>query len=495
MSCKKPLCPDSIRMMMKSIFLCFFKLFFIKKSLHFELRLKVFKLISQTCFSQLGKHLHDLLDATEQYPEMMTNIDDDYDFIEDYFLPTTFSLYMCKGVKNYSFWKCDIEVHRHLLDVGLCYSFNMLPKHMILRPGITYHLAEKPNYIPPNITYFNSEQQRTDNDTPFKVSDTRQELEFETHFHEEFEDDICKPDFLLYIHNPNELPWDRTNRFRMQLNNHQIRELFVAVEPDIINSEEKLRSFSPKERDCYFSDERPLKYFLKYSKKNCEYECYINATEKKLNCLPDFMPHGADVKVCNLTITILLLQDIWSLDEDKRNVACNCLDDCNSINYNIRLSNIHHSRKILQRSTERDVLQAEKGDVVSETLKFEIGEKIYMLKTKPEHIPSNITEEEMKRIIKDNFSQLLDQIHFAPLTWNSSYLHIYYSKSQFLPMKRYTTYTFADFISQCGGIFGGIMGFSFLSFIEIFYFCTIRFLEKRKLTPIDVIQDEFNESH
>lgn len=447
----------------------------------------MFKLISQTCVSQLDKRLNQLLNATEKYPETSTNIDDDYDFIDDYFLPSMFSLYLCKGVKKDDLWKCDVEMQRHLLDVGLCYSFNMLSRNQILRPGVTYPLAQNPNYAPPNITYFDSEKRRAE--IPFKINDSRQELEFETHFHEEFDDEICTPDFLLYIHNPNELPWDRTNRFRMQ-SDLSIGEFFVAVEPDVINSDEKLRSYSPKERDCYFPDEHPLKYFLEYSKSNCEYECYINTTEKKYNCLPDFMPHSADIRVCNLTITILILEQIWSIQTDKRDPACECLNDCNSINYNIRLSTVHHSRKILHTSTEDDIAHA---NSFSGTLKYELGEKIYLMKTKPEHIPANISDAMIENMIKANFSQMLDQIHFKPLGWNASTMHIYYSKSQFLPMKRYTTYTFADFISQCGGIFGGIMGFSFLSFIEFFYFCTIRFLEKRKLTPIDVIQDELDE--
>lgn len=457
-------------------------------------KLQMFKLISQTCFSQLTNYLSELANATELFPETMTNIDDDYGFIDEYFLPSTFSLYQCKGMKKEEFWKCDVELHRHLLDVGLCYSFNMLPRDQILRPGITYPLAQNPNYIPPNIPYFKSEHKSSVKDkspNTYRVSHTHQELEFETHFYNEFEHEICRPDFLLYIHSPNELPWDQTNRFRMQFNNEDMRELFVAVEPDIINSDEKLRSYSPKERDCYFSNEFPLKYFLEYSKNKCEYECYINVTEEKYKCLPDFMPRSSETKVCSLSEMIFLLQNYWSFENEKRKFDCNCLNDCNSINYNVRLSNIHHSRKKSQSSTNVDFASAD--DVFSEDVKSDIGEKIYLMKTDPKNIPTNITDVEMQEMIKTNFSVLLDQVHFKPLSWKDSYLHIYYSKSQFLPMKRFTTYTFADFISQCGGIFGGIMGFSFLSFIEIFYFCTIRFLEKRKMTPIDVIQDELNE--
>lgn len=448
-------------------------------------KLQLFKLITQTCFSQLGKYFSELVSATEQFPDVMTNIDADYGFLNEFLLPSMFSLFRCKGVKENEFWKCDIEVHRHLLDVGLCYSFNMSPKDQILRPGIDYPLARDPNYVPPN---FRSEQKSS---KPFTVSDTHQELEFATHYYKEFQHDICSPDFLLYIHKPNELPWDQTNRLRMQ--NKDVRELFVAVEPEIINSDEKLRSYSPKDRDCYFSDEFPLKYFRDYSKHNCEYECYINATEKKYKCLPDFMPRSSETKVCSLSEIVILLQSIWQFENDKRSNDCNCLNDCNSINFNIRLSNIHHSRNVRQRVTDGDLLLGNDDDVVLTTLKADIAEKIYLIKTDPEDIRTNITEEEMLETARTNFSELLKQIEFTPLTWNASYLHIYYSKSQFLPMKRYTTYTFADFISQVGGIFGGIMGFSFLSFIEIFYFCTIRFLEKRKLTPIDVIQDELTE--
>ncbi|XP_063706451.1 pickpocket protein 28-like [Culicoides brevitarsis] len=445
-------------------------------------KLQLFKLMTQTCFSQLGSRLAELSKASDRFPNDIPDIDENI-FNENFLLPSSFSLYKCQGVKRNSDWMCDTELHRHLLDVGLCYSFNMLPKEKILRPEVEYPLGLRPNFVPPNITYFENDQK---SENLHRVNQTHQIFQLEMHSHAEFEQEICQPDFIFYVHSPFELPWDQTNRFRMQLSEQ--RELFVAVEPDVVITDDALRRYLPQVRDCYFPDERQLKYFLEYTKNNCEFECYINATERKYDCLPEFMPQTKNTKKCNLSQTLRLLQSIWSFESEKRDGDCNCLNDCNSLEFQVRLSDVHHTRR---RSTENLQNSENEENFLSETRKSEIIEKIYLMKTDPDDIPHDLSETHFQDEFLANYSEFRKHVKFEPLSWNASFLHIYYSKTQFLPMKRFTTYTFADFIAQWGGIFGGIMGFSFLSFVEIFYFCTIRFLEKRKLTPIDVIQDEF----
>jgi hypothetical protein len=70
------------------------------------------------------------------------------------------------------------------------------------------------------------------------------------------------------VHSPFELP--QVSSFRvfdvgMKLN--------VWIKPDIIQTDDDLRSFDPDERKCYFEGERNLTYFKVYTKKNCESEC------------------------------------------------------------------------------------------------------------------------------------------------------------------------------------------------------------------------------
>lgn len=54
---------------------------------------------------------------------------------------------------------------------------------------------------------------------------------------------------------------------------------------------------------------------------------------------------------------------------------------------------------------------------------------------------------------------------------------IEFQKAQILPYKRIAPYQISDFIANCGGLLGLFMGISLLSFVEILYFCTFRFIE------------------
>jgi acid-sensing ion channel, other len=76
------------------------------------------------------------------------------------------------------------------------------------------------------------------------------------------------------VHSPFELP--KISSFKifdagMKLN--------VWITPEIIQSDDDLRSFDPDERKCYFEGERKLNYFKVYTQRNCESECLSFAGE------------------------------------------------------------------------------------------------------------------------------------------------------------------------------------------------------------------------
>jgi hypothetical protein len=85
--------------------------------------------------------------------------------------------------------------------------------------------------------------------------------------------DYCKLS-QFSVHSPFELP--QASSFRvfdvgMKLN--------VWIKPEIIQTDDDLRSFDPDERRCYFEGERNLTYFKVYTQKNCESECLSFAGE------------------------------------------------------------------------------------------------------------------------------------------------------------------------------------------------------------------------
>lgn len=53
-------------------------------------------------------------------------------------------------------------------------------------------------------------------------------------------------------------------------------------------------------------------------------------------------------------------------------------------------------------------------------------------------------------------------------------LEIFYKAPKFMTMQRSELFGLTDFMANCGGLLGLFLGFSFLSVIEIVYFCTLR---------------------
>ncbi|XP_068083951.1 pickpocket protein 28-like [Anabrus simplex] len=61
---------------------------------------------------------------------------------------------------------------------------------------------------------------------------------------------------------------------------------------------------------------------------------------------------------------------------------------------------------------------------------------------------------------------------FKNKLWGS--IFVFFKDMQIMTNKRSELYGPADFLANCGGLLGLFLGFSILSFIEIFYFLTLR---------------------
>lgn len=80
---------------------------------------------------------------------------------------------------------------------------------------------------------------------------------------------ICHSSGFI-VHSPFELTSKLDRKTDLAYNN----DVTVWISLEIYQAEEDLRLISPERRKCYFEDERKLKYFRVYTKKNCEAECF-----------------------------------------------------------------------------------------------------------------------------------------------------------------------------------------------------------------------------
>jgi amiloride-sensitive sodium channel len=220
------------------------------------------------------------------------------------------------------------------------------------------------------------------------------------------------PSFL--IHSPYELP-----------GSYELIDLFefgtgydfeVLITPEIIKTDEDLKSYDPQERGCYFQGERKLKYFKVYTKNNCKFECRAEQFSKipELNCTPYFMVRSDDMEFCDYRREYHVRQQTLFLLVHIDNEFCGCLDACDSINF--------------------------RTEVIAHNL------------------------------VKTN-----ESVH-EKLAYFESTFHFKFKDTIIIPLRRYQPITFTDFLAQSGGTMGLFAGISALSIIELFYFLTIRWI-------------------
>lgn len=235
----------------------------------------------------------------------------------------------------------------------------------------------------------------------------------------------------------------------------------IDITPIVIKTQDGLRGMSPQKRNCCFEDECPLKFFRIYSKNNCLMECYTKIMYKMCNCSSFELPRIKGQNVCTV-------QDLWCIAETidiKLEIEkhCQCLDDCNSFRYNVKTANTELSITNQEQSIKSRILRKRRivlGQLFAQSLSLET-------------IPDDFWfSNETMLDVWLNSTDIIPKFNF--MSFNSSYLEIQFELPEFLAMHRISTYSFVDFVSQIGGVFGLFMGISILSFVEIVYFCTVR---------------------
>lgn len=102
-------------------------------------------------------------------------------------------------------------------------------------------------------------------------------------------DDLCGgpvQGFQIRFHSPGEEPqlWKR----RFLLSPGAVK-LFL-INPVGTKATTEIRKYTSKDRSCYYPEERRLRFFKKYTLRNCETECLANYTLDICGCVKFSMP-------------------------------------------------------------------------------------------------------------------------------------------------------------------------------------------------------------
>ncbi|XP_069361205.1 pickpocket protein 28-like [Maniola hyperantus] len=247
--------------------------------------------------------------------------------------------------------------------------------------------------------------------------------------------------FKILLHHPTELPRLSQQYIRIPI----YEEVTIAFTPKKIVTSNGLRAFTPDSRQCYFTGERDLKYFKLYTQSNCEFECLTNFTYARCGCVEFSMPHGPDMKICNIG-------------------SRNCTNDAE-----IELSMLRVNGKLEQGSSNVTVEEA-----------VQVANDCMCLST----CTSMSYESEISQLELDTEHKHMRHIHNYHLLQfkrsKVSIVVIFFKRAQFNISKRSELYSTSDILASCGGLLGLFMGFSVINIFETLYFCILRVYRQRQ---------------
>lgn len=86
----------------------------------------------------------------------------------------------------------------------------------------------------------------------------------------------------VYFHNPSDVPDYSHTSIQFSKSTHG----YVQVTTHLSLTDDRIKSWTPEKRGCYYWNEKWLKYNKIYSYINCYVECQVNHTEKLCGCTP-----------------------------------------------------------------------------------------------------------------------------------------------------------------------------------------------------------------
>lgn len=96
----------------------------------------------------------------------------------------------------------------------------------------------------------------------------------------------------IIIHTPVEVPTTINGYIRIPSN----QETVIMLKPNLLRTNNALRTYDPIGRQCYYETERYLRFFRVYTQRNCEMECITNYTVTKCGCSAFYLPSKCIVK-------------------------------------------------------------------------------------------------------------------------------------------------------------------------------------------------------
>ncbi|XP_037029673.1 pickpocket protein 28-like [Bradysia coprophila] len=316
-----------------------------------------------------------------------------------------------------------------LTDEGLCCTFNGVNRKFIAKPNIksdnldpqefnmSQHLDKFANQWTPEMGFASDELKNHKLGYPRSTVGTGAHLGLSVILNAGISEYYCSSTssygFKILLHNPTEAP--QISNYGTSISNGY--ESRVVITPALSEASATVRNMPLNVRYCLFEEENHLQYFSTYSRRNCQMECNALYFLKYCNCILYWMPRFYDdIPICGRSNDDCVDDVTNQLNAQKNSsFSCDsCMPGCFEVNYHARVSMapLLHGAPVL----------AEKG-------------------------------------------------LSGP---NVSIAHIFYQYRFFRSEKKDELIGFTELLSNTGGLLGLFMGFSLFSFVEIFYYLSIR---------------------
>jgi acid-sensing ion channel, other len=182
----------------------------------------------------------------------------------------------------YNAWaNCVYDFKTVLTEDGICFTFN----------GLDVYRNEniKNNSSEPSVSWTLEDGFLINDERMAPLRGSKKMLDLHL---QDFSDSVGKSfcrgslrGFKFYLHLPTESP--ALSKHFYQVPHSSLFMLWI--EPKMIVTAPELRNLPVSKRQCYFNNERYLRFFRYYTQKNCEVECLANMTIRKCGCQRFFM--------------------------------------------------------------------------------------------------------------------------------------------------------------------------------------------------------------
>eukprot|EP00095_Tigriopus_kingsejongensis_P010138 maker-scaffold75_size407189-snap-gene-3.16 protein:Tk10138 transcript:maker-scaffold75_size407189-snap-gene-3.16-mRNA-1 annotation:"pickpocket protein 28-like" len=296
--------------------------------------------------------------------------------------------------------------------------------------------------------------------------------------------------FLAIVHSKGSYPLSALKNIRIRPGHENL----VQMDAIKIVADDAIRSISVDKRDCYFTDELPLKFHQNYSYANCLLECSMefaqNQTGSHNQCYPWFLPTtGSDSTFCDPWLGEKFLNAFSNIPQGK---CQHCKPDCRGVNYKTSATAVPFRRcdnQNLGTSSFCDFNERNRMDppIFGEQVKQEYKESSKSSEGYVQEISSSMRNysENAKADIFPKLSNTNGQ--YDAYDKDIAVVNFYFETTSVFEFKRQARMTIIDFASQVGGFLGLCIGFSICSAFEIFYWSDSDVLQgTKRIAPLGV---------